>query len=134
MHLIPDGHDEIPTFALYHPLLLLGLKAPTSTFTSKTLLRHYANLTLTPRKVDVKLGRRHNYHKGSMTIYYYADKPFLPYDLGVPFSCLFTVTQAVKNYKAPIYIQSVWFSVSAYLRFSFWYIHRHWRNDIMINV
>ena len=20
-HLIPDGHDEIPTFALYHPLL-----------------------------------------------------------------------------------------------------------------
>ena len=21
-HLIPDGHDEIPTFALYHPLLV----------------------------------------------------------------------------------------------------------------
>ena len=21
-HLIPDGYDEIPTFALYHPLLL----------------------------------------------------------------------------------------------------------------
>ena len=24
-HLIPDGRDEIPTFALYHPLLLLVL-------------------------------------------------------------------------------------------------------------
>ena len=24
-HLIPDGHDEIPTFALYHPLLFGGL-------------------------------------------------------------------------------------------------------------
>ena len=24
-HLIPDGRDEIPTFALYHPLLILGL-------------------------------------------------------------------------------------------------------------
>ena len=23
-HLIPDGRDEIPTFALYHPLLLQG--------------------------------------------------------------------------------------------------------------
>ena len=22
VHLIPDGHDEIPTFALYHPLLV----------------------------------------------------------------------------------------------------------------
>ena len=24
VHLIPDGHDEIPTFALYHPLLPIG--------------------------------------------------------------------------------------------------------------
>ena len=24
--LIPDGHDEIPTFALYHPLLLVRLR------------------------------------------------------------------------------------------------------------
>ena len=23
MHLIPDGHDEIPTFVLYHPLLII---------------------------------------------------------------------------------------------------------------
>ena len=26
VHLIPDGHDEIPTFALYHPLLLMEQK------------------------------------------------------------------------------------------------------------
>ena len=26
-HLIPDGRDEIPTFALYHPLLLEDLKS-----------------------------------------------------------------------------------------------------------
>ena len=25
VHLIPDGHDEIPTFALYHPLLFKEL-------------------------------------------------------------------------------------------------------------
>ena len=31
------------------------LKAPTSAFTFKTLLRHYAKQTLTPQKVDVKL-------------------------------------------------------------------------------
>ena len=23
-HLIPDAHEEIPTFAIYHPLLLVG--------------------------------------------------------------------------------------------------------------
>ena len=27
VHLIPDGHDEIPTFALYHPLLQLYISA-----------------------------------------------------------------------------------------------------------
>ena len=25
VHLIPDGHDEIPIFALYHPLLVRAL-------------------------------------------------------------------------------------------------------------
>ena len=35
------------------------LKAPTSTFTFKTLLRHYAK-----RSLNVKLGPRRNYHKG----------------------------------------------------------------------
>ena len=32
------------------------LKAPTSAFTFKTLLRHYAKQTLTPRSLNVQLG------------------------------------------------------------------------------
>ena len=39
-------------------------KAPTSAFTFKTLLRHYAEQALTPRRVDVKLGRQRKSHKG----------------------------------------------------------------------
>ena len=37
------------------------LKASTSTFTFKTLLRHYAKRTLTPRSLNVKLGLQRNY-------------------------------------------------------------------------
>ena len=40
------------------------LKAPTSAFTFKTLLRHYAKLALTPRSLNVKLGPRRKGHKG----------------------------------------------------------------------
>ena len=40
------------------------LKAPTSTFTFKTLLRHYAKRVLTPRSLNVKLGLRHKSQKG----------------------------------------------------------------------
>ena len=40
------------------------LKAPTSVFTFKTLLRHYAKQALTPWLVDVKLGHRRKSHKG----------------------------------------------------------------------
>ena len=40
------------------------LKAATTAFTFKTLLRHYAKRALTPRSLNVKLGPRHNYHKG----------------------------------------------------------------------
>ena len=39
-------------------------KAPTSAFTFKTLLRHYANQALTPRSLNVKLGPRRKGHKG----------------------------------------------------------------------
>ena len=39
------------------------LKAPTSAFTFKTLLRHYAKRSLTPRSLNVKLGPRHKSHK-----------------------------------------------------------------------
>ena len=44
------------------------LKAPTSAFTFKTLLRHYAKWALTPRSLNVKLGPRRNYHKGRAAI------------------------------------------------------------------
>ena len=40
------------------------LKSATTAFTFKTLLRHYAKQALTPRYVDVELGRRHKNHKG----------------------------------------------------------------------
>ena len=40
------------------------LKAPTSAFTFKTLLRHYAKRALTPQSLNVKLGPRHKSPKG----------------------------------------------------------------------
>ena len=40
------------------------LKAATTAFTFKTLLRHYAKQALTPRSLNMKLGPRRNYHKG----------------------------------------------------------------------
>ena len=39
------------------------LKVPTSAFTFKTLLRHYAKRALTPRSLNVKLGPRHKSQK-----------------------------------------------------------------------
>ena len=40
------------------------LKAPSSAFTFKTLLRHYAKRASTPRSLNVKLGPRHKSQKG----------------------------------------------------------------------
>ena len=40
------------------------LKAYTSAFTSKTLLRHYAKWALTPQSLNVKLGPQRKGHKG----------------------------------------------------------------------
>ena len=54
------------------------LKMPTSAFTFKTLLRHYAKRALTPWQVDVKLGSRRNYHKGQMALRHYANQPAHP--------------------------------------------------------
>ena len=55
------------------------LKAPTSTFTFKTLLRHYAKRALTPWSLNVKLGPRRNYHKGRAAIRHYANQPARPF-------------------------------------------------------
>ena len=53
------------------------LKAATTAFTFKTLLRHYAKWALTPRSLNVKLGPRRNYHKG-WAIRHYANQPARP--------------------------------------------------------
>ena len=54
------------------------LKAATTTFTFKTLWRHYAKRALTPRSLNVKLGPRRNYHKGRAAIRHYANQPARP--------------------------------------------------------
>ena len=54
------------------------LKAPTSAFTFKTLLRHYAKQALTPWSLNVKLGLRRNYHEGRAAIRHYANQPARP--------------------------------------------------------
>ena len=46
------------------------LKAATTAFTFKTLLRHYAKQALTPRPLNVKLGPQRNYQKGRAAISY----------------------------------------------------------------
>ena len=48
------------------------LKAATTAFTFKTLLRHYAKRALTPRSLNMKLGPRRNYHEGRAAIRHYA--------------------------------------------------------------
>ena len=50
------------------------LKAATTAFTFKTLLRHYAKRALTPQSLNVKLGPQHNYHKGRAAIRHYANQ------------------------------------------------------------
>ena len=60
--------EKAPTMALS------WLKAATTAFTFKTLLRHYAKWALTPRSLNVKLGPRHNYHEG-----HYANQPARPF-------------------------------------------------------
>ena len=55
------------------------LKAATTAFTFKTLLRHYAKRALTPRSLNVQLGPRRNYHKALTML----TKPPVPYDLCV---------------------------------------------------
>ena len=50
------------------------LKAATTTFTFKTLLRHYAKRVLTPWSLNVKLGPQRNYHNGRAAIRHYANQ------------------------------------------------------------
>ena len=48
----------------YYTRAFSWLKEATTAFTFKTLLRHYAERTLTPRSLNVKLGPRRKGHKG----------------------------------------------------------------------
>ena len=64
--------EKVPTMAFF------WLKAPTSAFRFKTLLRHYAKQALTPRSLNMKLGPRRNYHKGRAAIRHYANQPARP--------------------------------------------------------
>merc|ERR1711902_421627 len=54
------------------------LKAATTAFTFKTLLRHYAKRALTPRSLNVKLGPRRKGHKGRAAIRHYANQTARP--------------------------------------------------------
>ena len=54
------------------------LKAATTAFTFKTLLRHYAKQALTPRSLNVKLGPRRNYHKERAALRHYANQTARP--------------------------------------------------------
>merc|ERR1711994_293158 len=58
------------------------LKAATTAFTFKTLLRHYAKRALTPRSLNVKLGPRRKGHKGRAAIRHYANKTARPWNNG----------------------------------------------------
>ena len=55
------------------------LKALTSAFTFKKLLRHYAKRALTPWSLNMKLGPRRNYQKGRAAIRHYANQPAHPF-------------------------------------------------------
>ena len=59
------------------------LKAPSSAFTFRTLLRHYAKRALTPQSLNVKLGPRRNYHVGPAAMQTMLTKPPVTYDFCV---------------------------------------------------
>ena len=48
------------------------LKAATTAFTFKTLLRHYAKRALTPRSLNMILGPQRNYHEGRAALRRYS--------------------------------------------------------------
>ena len=65
------NHGEGPYFS--------WLKAATTDFTFKTLLRHYAKQVLTPRSLNVKLGPRRKSQKGRAAIRHYANQTACPF-------------------------------------------------------
>ena len=73
-HLLSAADDP----SVSQSVFTITVKAPTRASTFKTLLRHYAKQTLSPRSVDVKLGCRRNYHKGRAAIRHYGNQTARP--------------------------------------------------------
>ena len=83
-----DGADGVHEGAEHGPdvgeleadrgVVFSWLKAPTSAFILKTLLRHYAKRALTPRSLNMTLGLRRNYLKGWAAIRHYANQTARP--------------------------------------------------------
>ena len=75
---IRDSNEGYPKVRNLPTRAFSWLKTATTTFTFKTLLRHYAKRVLTPRSLNVKLGPRRNYHKGRAAIRHYANQTARP--------------------------------------------------------
>ena len=54
------------------------LKAATTAFTFKTLLRHYAKRALTPLSLNMTLGPQRNYHEEREALRHYANQTARP--------------------------------------------------------
>ena len=72
---IRDSNEGYPKVRNLPTRAFSWLKTATTTFTFKTLLRHYAKRALIPLSLNVKLGPRRNYHKGRAAIRHYANQP-----------------------------------------------------------
>ena len=59
---IRDSNEGYPKVRNLPTRAFSWLKTATTTFTFKTLLRHYAKRALTPRSLNVKLDPRHHHH------------------------------------------------------------------------
>ena len=75
---IRDSNEGYPKVRNLPTRAFSWLKTATTTFTFKTLLRHYAKRALTPRSLNVKLGPQRNYHEGRAAIRHYANQPACP--------------------------------------------------------
>ena len=61
---IRDSNEGYPKVRNLPTRAFSWLKTATTTFTFKTLLRHYAKRALTPRSLNMKLGLQRKGHKG----------------------------------------------------------------------
>ena len=82
LELVPQIDPSVPQPVVQSrrrpPRAFSWLKAATTAFTFKTLLRHYAKRALTQQSLNVKLGPRRNYHKGRAAIRHYANQTARP--------------------------------------------------------